>query len=149
MKLTIKEYMEKYGIRSKQTVYNKIKAGEIKKIKEGTRIFILVKNDKPNADQETNSDIQELLKEIKEERDQTNNYIKELKEQLKELKIDKENLNERLREANILNLNNVEAIKSLTKTLEVKNETIKQLEEQPKGVSWLSKLFKKDKKENE
>lgn len=31
MKLTIKEYMEKYDIKSKQTVYNKIKSGEIKK----------------------------------------------------------------------------------------------------------------------
>ena len=67
MKLTIKEYMEKYGIRSKQTVYNKIKAGEIKKVKEGTRIFIIIKDDKPGIDKEINLDVQELLKEIKQE----------------------------------------------------------------------------------
>ena len=42
MKLTISEYMKKYGIKSKQTVYNKIKSGEIKKVKEGTRIFIVL-----------------------------------------------------------------------------------------------------------
>lgn len=142
MKLTIKEYMNKYGIKSKQTVYNKIKSGEIKKVKEGTRIFIVVKEEKPGIDQEINSELQDLLKEIKQDREQKDSYISELKAQIKDLKTDKENLNDRLREANILNLNNVEAIKSLTKTLESKNEAIKQLEEKPKGPSWLSKIFK-------
>ena len=61
MKLTISEYMKKYGIKSKQTVYNKIKSGEIKKVKEGTRIFIVVK-EKGEPDQEANQNIQELLK---------------------------------------------------------------------------------------
>ena len=122
MKLTISEYMKKYGIKSKQTVYNKIKSGEIKKVKEGTRIFIVVK-EKGEPDQEANQNIQELLKEIQTDREKTEAYVKELKEQIKDLKTDKDNLNERLREANILNLNNVEAIKSLTKTLELKNET--------------------------
>ncbi len=140
MKLTIKEYMEKYGIRSKQTVYNKIKAGEIKKVKEGTRIFIIIKDDKPGIDKEINLDVQELLKEIKQEREEKDSYINELKEQMKELKKDKDNLNERLREANILNLNNVEAIKNLTKNLELKNESTRELTK-PK-VSWLSRLFK-------
>ena len=87
MKLTIKEYMEKYGVKSKQTVYNKIKSGEIKKIKEGTRIFILVKDNKQNIDQETNSDIQELLKGIKQDKEQSEAYIKELKGQIKDLKV--------------------------------------------------------------
>ena len=59
---------------------------------------------------------------------------------MKELKKDKDNLNERLREANILNLNNVEAIKNLTKNLELKNESTRELTK-PK-VSWLSRLFK-------
>ena len=140
MKLTIKEYMEKYGIPSKQTVYNKIKAGEIKKVKEGTRIFIIIKDDKPGIDKEINLDVQELLKEIKQEREEKDSYINELKEQMKELKKDKDNLNERLREANILNLNNVEAIKNLTKNLELKNESTRELTK-PK-VSWLSRLFK-------
>ena len=142
MKLTIKEYMNKYGIKSKQTVYNKIKTGEIKKVKEGTRIFIVVKEEKPGIDQEINSELQELLKEIKRDREQKDSYIIELKVQIKDLKTDKENLNDRLREANILNLNNVEAIKSLTKTLESKNEVIKQLEKKPKGSSWFNKIFK-------
>ena len=132
--------MEKYGIRSKQTVYNKIKAGEIKKVKEGTRIFIIIKDDKPGIDKEINLDVQELLKEIKQEREEKDSYINELKEQMKELKKDKDNLNERLREANILNLNNVEAIKNLTKNLELKNESTRELTK-PK-VSWLSRLFK-------
>ena len=140
MKLTIKEYMEKYGVKSKQTVYNKIKSGEIKKVKEGTRIFILVKDNKQNIDQETNSDIQELLKGIKRDKEQSEAYIKELKEQIKDLKADKDNLNERLREANILNLNNVEAIKSLTKTLELKNEATKEVIRSKR--SWISKIFK-------
>lgn len=140
MKLTIKEYMNKYGIKSKQTVYNKIKAGEIKKVKEGTRIFIVVKEEKPGIDQEINSELQELLKEIKQDREQSEAYIKELKEQIKDLKADKDNLNERLREANILNLNNVEAIKSLTKTLELKNEATKEVIRSKR--SWISKIFK-------
>ncbi len=140
MKLTIKEYMEKYSIKSKQTVYNKIKSGEIKKVKEGTRIFIIIKDDKPGIDKEINLDVQELLKEIKQEREEKDSYINELKEQMKELKKDKDNLNERLREANILNLNNVEAIKNLTKNLELKNESTRELTK-PK-VSWLSRLFK-------
>ena len=140
MKLTIAEYMEKYGIKSKQTVYNKIKSGEIKKVKEGTRIFIIIKDDKPGIDKEINLDVQELLKEIKQEREEKDSYINELKEQMKELKKDKDNLNERLREANILNLNNVEAIKNLTKNLELKNESTRELTK-PK-VSWLSRLFK-------
>lgn len=71
-------------------------------------------------DQEIEPNHQELLKEIQANKEKTESYIKELKEQIKDLKIDKDNLNERLREANILNLNNVEAIKSLTKTLELK-----------------------------
>lgn len=91
-----------------------------------------MKDNKPNTDQETNSDIQELLKGIKQNKEQSEAYIKELKEQIKDLKADKDNLNERLREANILNLNNVEAIKNLTKNLELRNEIAK-----PK-VSWLS-----------
>ena len=139
MKLTISEYMKKYGIKSKQTVYNKIKSGEIKKVKEGTRIFIVVK-EKGEPDQEANPNIQEILKEIQTAREKTEGYIKELKEQIKDLKADKENLNERLREANILNLNNVEAIKSLTKTLELKNETAKELTQSKR--SWISKIFK-------
>ena len=139
MKLTISEYMKKYGIKSKQTVYNKIKSGEIKKVKEGTRIFIVVK-EKGEPDQEANPNIQEILKEIQTDREKTEGYIKELKEQIKDLKADKENLNERLREANILNLNNVEAIKSLTKTLELKNETAKELTQSKR--SWISKIFK-------
>lgn len=132
--------MEKYSIKSKQTVYNKIKSGEIKKVKEGTRIFIIIKDDKPGIDKEINLDVQELLKEIKQEREEKDSYINELKEQMKELKKDKDNLNERLREANILNLNNVEAIKNLTKNLELKNESTRELTK-PK-VSWLSRLFK-------
>ena len=139
MKLTISEYMKKYGIKSKQTVYNKIKSGEIKKVKEGTRIFIVVK-EKGEPDQEANPNIQEILKEIQTDREKTEGYIKELKEQIKDLKADKDNLNERLREANILNLNNVEAIKSLTKTLELKNETAKELTQSKR--SWISKIFK-------
>ena len=139
MKLTISEYMKKYGIKSKQTVYNKIKSGEIKKVKEGTRIFIVVK-EKGEPDQEANQNIQKLLKEIQTDREKTEAYIKELKEQIKDLKTDKDNLNERLREANILNLNNVEAIKSLTKTLELKNEAAKELTQSKR--SWISKIFK-------
>ena len=100
MKLTIAEYMEKYGIKSKQTVYNKIKSGEIKKVKEGTRIFIVVKEER-KPDQEIEPNHQELLKEIQANKEKTESYIKELKEQIKDLKIDKDNLNERLREANI------------------------------------------------
>lgn len=141
MKLTIAEYMEKYGIKSKQTVYNKIKSGEIKKVKEGTRIFIVVKEER-KPDEEIEPNLQELLKEIQADKEKTESYIIELKEQIKDLKIDKDNLNERLREANILNLNNVEAIKSLTKTLELKNEAAKELA-QPKK-SWLSNLFKRN-----
>ena len=147
MKLTIKEYMGKYGIKSKQTVYNKIKSGEIKKIKEGTRIFILVKDNEQSIDQETNSDIQELLKGIKQDKEQSEAYIKELKEQIKDLKTDKDNLNERLREANILNLNNVEAIKNLTKNLELRNEITRELTK-PK-VSWLNKVFKRKNEQEE
>ena len=147
MKLTIKEYMEKYSIKSKQTVYNKIKSGEIKKVKEGTRIFILVKDNKPETDQELNSDIQELLKEVKRDKEQSEAYIKELKEQIKDLKIDKDNLNERLREANILNLNNVEAIKNLTKNLELRNEITREFAK-PR-VSWLSKVFKRKTEQEE
>lgn len=138
MKLTIKEYMEKYGIRSKQTVYNKIKSGEIKKIKVGTRIFILI-DDKQNTDQEINSDIHEFFKNIKQNKEQTEAYVKELKEQIKDLRKDKESLSERLREANILNLNNVEVIKNLTKTVEMRNGIAK-----PKGQTWLSKFFKRN-----
>lgn len=149
MKLTIREYMEKYGIKSKQTVYNKIKSGEIKKVKVGTRMFILVKDNEPNKDQELHSDIQELLSGMKRDEEQAEAYIKELKEQIKDLRADRDNLNERLREANILNLNNVEAIKSFAKLLITKNEIIEQLEKQPKGLSWLSKLFKKDETEKE
>ena len=89
MKLTIKEYMNKYRIKSKQTVYNKIKAGEIKKVKEGTRIFIVVKEEKPGIDQEINSELQELLKEIKQDREQSEAYIKELKEHENEAQIER------------------------------------------------------------
>lgn len=41
MLLTTKEYMQKYSIKSKQTIYNHEKEGKIKILKNGNRILII------------------------------------------------------------------------------------------------------------
>ncbi len=102
-KLTLNEYMDKYKIKSRQTVYNQINAGTLKSEKIGWKLYIIPSNDQEKlddsldspttdaSDPKNNNKINELESEI--------NHLKENNESLKK---DKTFLEERLKEANYL-----------------------------------------------
>lgn len=131
--LTTKEYMEKYNIKSKQTIYNHEKEGKIRILKNGNRISIIENGTSIDTDsikdEETKNTILELNKKIelleKEIQDLKNNNIKvELELKNKDLQIESkdkfiENLENTIKNENIRYNMLIQQINETTKTYQL------------------------------
>lgn len=151
--LTTKEYMEKYNIKSKQTIYNHEKEGRIRILKNGNRISIIENGTSIDTDsikdEETKNTILELNKKI----ELLEKEIEDLKNNNAKLNLDLENNNTKLH----LELKNKDLqIESKDKFIEnlentIKNENIRynmliqQMNETTKTYQLLLE-HKKDKK---
>lgn len=143
MSLTTKQYMEKYKIKSKQTIYNHEKEGRIRILKNGNRILIIengIQLDTENIkNEESKNKILELNKKIelfeKEITDLKNNIFKlELELKNKDIQIsskDKfiENLEETLKNENV-------RYNALLQQISETNKTYQLLLENKKDKKW-------------
>lgn len=143
MSLTTKEYMQKYSIKSKQTIYNHEKEGKIKILKNGNRILIIengIELDTENIkNEETKNKIFELNKKIEllenEITDLKNNIFKlELELKNKDIQINSkdkfiENLEETLKNENI-------RYNALLQQITETNKTYQLLLENKKNKKW-------------
>jgi len=143
MELTIKEYMKKYGVKSTQTVYNRIDKGKLNSYtKNGRRIIVV--EDKIDIENETDNQESKVLKK----------EIEYLKKQMEELKIDKEDLKKRLDESekkaeqsNHLLMAAQGNLKNLTNTiqqLEYKKQEVEKELQNEKNKKWWQKIFTKN-----
>lgn len=131
--LTTKEYMEKYNIKSKQTIYNHEKEGKIRILKNGNRILIIENGTSIDTDsikdEETKNTILELNKKIeileKEIQDLKNNNMKlELELKNKDLQIESkdkfiENLENTIKNENIRYNMLIQQMNETTKTYQL------------------------------
>lgn len=105
-KWSVREYAEHKGV-TVQAIYNFIREGKLKTIKENGKIFI--KYDTLEQEKKADPNISILQKEIE--------LLRELNEQLKnertQLIHTQAELNERLHEANALHLKTIEGMKKL------------------------------------
>lgn len=131
--LTTKEYMEKYNIKSKQTIYNHEKEGRIRILKNGNRISIIENGTSIDTDsikdEETKNTILELNKKIelleKEIQDLKNNNMKlDLEIKNKDLQIESkdkfiENLENTIKNENIRYNMLIQQMNETTKTYQL------------------------------
>lgn len=143
MELTIKEYMEKYGVKSKQTVYNRIEKGSIQSYTKDGKRYIIIEEKLDNENEENSPNYNLILKK----------ELEYAKKELDTLKGDKEDLRKRLDEAekkadqsNHLLMVAQGNLKNLTQAVQKleyeKQEKEKELKEE-KSKKWWQKLFKK------
>ena len=143
MELTIKEYMEKYGVKSTQTIYNRIDKGTLNSYtKDGRRIIVV--EDEIDTEKGTDNQENEILKK----------EIEYLKKQSEDLKTDKEDLKKRLDEAekkaeqsNHLLMAAQGNLKNLTNTiqqLEYKKQEVEKELQDEKNKKWWQKIFTKN-----
>jgi len=160
-KLTLNEYMDKYKIKSRQTVYNQINAGTLKSEKIGWKLYILLSNDQNNLDDSSDSPINNTTDQKNNSKlNELENEIRHLKENNESLKKDKSYLEERLKETTYLQAQSQniiaqlsgtvqqqkEKIELLTAATQEKEEQIKLLEAKTKPKSFLAhlkRIFKK------
>lgn len=160
-KLTLNEYMDKYKIKSRQTVYNQINAGTLKSEKIGWKLYIIPTNDQEKLDDSSDSPINNTTEQKNDNKiNELESEIKHLKENNESLKKDKSYLEERLKETTYLQAQSQTIIAQLSGTvqqqkdkIELLNTTTQEKEEQiklleaktkPKGfLTRLKRIFKK------
>jgi hypothetical protein len=105
--ISVKEYSKQFNI-SLQAVYQKIKRGQLKTVKDNNGNILILLEKEP-----LNNNVEILEKEIE--------Y---LKKQNEELKKDKEHLYKQLEQSNILQLKALETVKQLEHKTEVIEEQL-------------------------
>lgn len=158
-RMSITEYMEKYKIKSRQTVYNKIQNGEIKSEKEGNRVYILemedldIKTDKMDIIFDTIKYLEQQNGQLNEEKIRLFEEKKELLDMYKSIQYRQDELNKVILQIEYKKSLKEQENEKLKEELEHKKEdmekiikemrTIKEELELEKQKKWYQKIFKK------
>lgn len=151
-RMSITEYMEKYKIKSRQTVYNKIQNGEIKSEKEGNRVYILemedldIKTDKMDIIFDTIKYLEQQNGQLNEEKIRLFEEKKELLDMYKSIQYRQDELNKvilQIEYKKSLKEQENEKLKEEMENIKKEMDNIKKELEKEKQKKWYQRIFKK------
>lgn len=142
-KLTIGEYMEKHNIKSRQTVYNKIEAGEIQSEKDGNRVYIIdmdtvhSKINELDLLKEKIFFLEEQNKQLSKEKSEIQDEKRELFNLYREVQYKQDELNKVILQIEYKANNKDKENEELRNKL----DTVRQELEREKSKKWWQKIF--------